>query len=117
VIAVNAVPPLRRGVTTVLSRVYQRINRLNPLAYFGGSRGLPNLFDVTMNSIQQLQHELGAFKAISADVRIVPDLSEFTWVEFYRPKELIERGYEAGVRAVPEVRRALAEKLGGAPAA
>lgn len=116
VIAVNAVPPLRRGVTTVLSRVYQRINRLNPLAYFGGSRGLPNLFDVTMNSIQQLQHELGAFKAISADVRIVPDLSEFTWVEFYRPRELIERGYEAGLRAVPEARRALAEKLGSGPA-
>ncbi len=113
VIAVNAVPPLRRGVSTVLSRVYKRINRLNPLAWFGGSRDLPNLFDVTMNSIQQLQHELGNFKAISADVRIVPDLSEFTWVEFYRPRELIARGYEAGVRAVPELRRLLAERLGG----
>jgi len=114
VIAVNAVPPLRRGVDTVLSRVYKRINRLNPLAYLGGSRDLPNLFDVTMNSIQQLQHELGNFKAISADVRIVPDLSEFTWIEFYRPKELIARGFEAGVRAVPEIRRVLAEKLGTA---
>ena len=114
VIAVNAVPPLRRGVDTVLSRVYKRINRLNPLAYLGGSRDLPNLFDVTMNSIQQLQHELGNFKAISADVRIVPDMSEFTWIEFYRPSELIARGYEAGVRAVPEVRRVLAERLGAA---
>jgi NTE family protein len=114
VIAVNAVPPLRRGVSTVLSRVYRRINRLNPLAYLGGSRDLPNLFDVTMNSIQQLQHELGNFKAISADVRIVPDLSEFTWIEFYRPTELIARGYEAGVRAAPEVRRVLAERLGAA---
>jgi len=114
VIAVNAVPPLRRGVDTVLSRVYKRINRLNPLAYLGGSRDLPNLFDVTMNSIQQLQHELGNFKAISADVRIVPDMSEFTWIEFYRPKELIARGYEAGVRAVPEIRRVLGEKLGAA---
>jgi len=111
VIAVNAVPPLRRGVDTVLSRVYKRINRLNPLAYLGGSRDLPNLFDVTMNSIQQLQHELGNFKAISADVRIVPDLSEFTWVEFYRPKELIARGYEAGERAVPELRRLLRERI------
>ena len=48
-----------------------------------------------MNSTQQLQHELGNFEAISADVRIVPDLSEFTWIEFYRPRELIERGLEA----------------------
>lgn len=111
VIAVNAVPPLRRGVDTVLSRIYRRMNRLNPLSWFAGSRDLPNLFDVTMNSIQQLQHELGNFKAISADVRIVPDLSEFTWIEFYRPRELIERGFEAGERAVPEIRRALREKL------
>ena len=111
VIAVNAVPPLRRGVDTVLSRAYKRVNRLNPLAWFGGSRDLPNLFDVTMNTIQQLQHELGNFKAISADVRIVPDLSQFTWVEFYRPKELIARGYEAGARAVPELRRLLAERV------
>ena len=30
------------------------------------------------------QYELGNFKAISADVRINPDLSAYTWIEFYR---------------------------------
>jgi predicted acylesterase/phospholipase RssA len=69
------------------------------------------MFDITMNSIQQLQHELGNFKAISADVRIHPDLSELTWIEFYRPQELIERGARATERALPEIRRVLAEKL------
>jgi hypothetical protein len=31
------------------------------------------MFDIIMNSMQVLQHELGNFKAISADVLINPD--------------------------------------------
>jgi predicted acylesterase/phospholipase RssA len=65
-----------------------------------------------MNSIQTLQHELGNFKAISADVRINPDLSEFTWIDFHRALELIERGAEAAERAIPEIQRVLAERMG-----
>lgn len=112
-IGVNVVPPLKRGVSTALARVFRRANRWNPLSYLSNDRDLPNLFDITMNSIQQLQHELGLYKAISADVRITPDLSDFTWIEFYRPKELIERGAEAASRALPEIRRVLAEKRAG----
>jgi NTE family protein len=108
-IAVNVVPPLREGVETVVSRVFRRLNLLNPLSYFGDSRDLPNMFDVAMNSIQMLQHELGNFKSISADIRIVPDLSEYTWIEFYRAEEFIERGVEAAEKALPEIRRVLAE--------
>ena len=85
------------------------LNLLNPLSYFGDSRDLPNMFDVAMNSIQMLQHELGNFKSISADIRIVPDLSEYTWIEFYRAEEFIERGVEAAEKALPEIRRVLAE--------
>jgi NTE family protein len=96
-IAVNVVPPLRKGVETVLSRAYRRLNAT---------------FDVVMNSMQTLQHELGNFKAISADVRINPDLSGFTWIEFHRALELIERGAEAAERALPEIRRVLAERMG-----
>jgi len=71
------VPPLKKGVEMLLSSLYRQINMFNPLAYFGGATGLPNILDITMNSMQTLQHELGNFKAISADVRINPDLSEF----------------------------------------
>jgi len=77
VIAINVVPPLKKGVEMLLSSLYRQINMFNPLAYFGGATGLPNILDITMNSMQTLQHELGNFKAISADVRINPDLSEF----------------------------------------
>jgi predicted acylesterase/phospholipase RssA len=109
-IAVNAVPRITEGVETILSRVYRQASRLNPLRFLQRSENLPSSFDAVMNSIQLLQHELGEFKAISADVRINPDLSAYTWIEFYRAMELIERGEEAAERALPEIRRVLAER-------
>jgi NTE family protein len=112
-IAVNAVPRLKKGVQTVLSKWYRQVKRLDPFSYLAGSRDLPNMFDLIMNSMQTLQYELGNFKAISADVRINPDLSGLTWIEFYRPAELIERGAEAAHRALPEIKRLIGERLPG----
>jgi NTE family protein len=106
-VAVNAVPALKRGVQTVLSRWYRQVNALNPIAWLAESQKLPSTFDTVMNAIQTLQHELGAFKAISADVRINPDLADFTWIEFYRPMELIERGALATEQALPQIRAAI----------
>jgi NTE family protein len=110
-IAINVVPQLRRGVDTMLSRLYRRFTAINPLSYLAGSRGMPSTFDLVMNSMQTLQYELGNFKAISADVRINPDCSGFTWIEFYRPRELIERGAEAAERALPDIKRLLAARV------
>jgi NTE family protein len=109
-IAVNAVPAPQRGVTNALTRMWRRVNMLNPLSYIGDSRYLPNTMDVFMNTIQILQHELGKFKAISADVTITPNLNEFTWVEFYKTDGLIERGAEAAEKALPQIKRLLAER-------
>jgi len=110
-IAVNVVPQLQKGVTTALQRVYQRVNTFNPLSYTSGSRDMPNMFDLVMNSIQSLQYELGNFKAISADVRINVELAEFTWIDFHRALELIDRGAEAARGALPDIERMLAEHL------
>ncbi|MEM1203708.1 MAG: patatin-like phospholipase family protein [Acidobacteriota bacterium] len=107
-LAVNVVPPMKKGVEMLPSRIYRRFNLFNPLAYLGESLDMPNLFDIFMNSMQTLQFELGNFKAISADVRINPDLSDFTWVDFFRDKELIERGAEAAERSLPAIKRAIA---------
>ena len=109
-IAVNAVPAPQKGVTNALTRLWRRVNALNPLNYLGDSRYLPNTMDVFMNTIQILQHELGNFKAISADVSITPNLNEFTWVEFYKTEGLIERGAEAAEKALPQIKRLLAER-------
>ena len=109
-IAVNAVPPVEKGVTNALTRLWRRVNALNPLSYRGDSRHLPNTMDIFMNTIQILQHELGKFRAISADVTITPNLTEFTWIEFYKTKDLIERGAEAAEKALPQIKRLLAER-------
>jgi len=109
-IAVNVVPQLKKGVDTILSRLFKLMKRADPLSYLSGNHGLPNMFDIIMNSIQTLQYELGNYKAIAADVRINMDLADYTWIEFYRPKELIERGAQAAERALPNIRRILAAR-------
>ena len=110
-IAVNVVPPLKKGLENEVSRAYRILNRFNPISYLEGSRNLPNMFDIIMNSMQVLQYELGNFKAISADVLINPDLSDFTWIEYYRSEELIQRGIEATERAMPAIKNAYRQQL------
>ena len=110
-LAVNVVPPLRPGVETVLTSTYRRLRNVDPLSYLSGTRGMPSMVDLVMSSLQTLQHELGDFKAMSADVRMNPDLSDLTWIEFYRPQEFIARGARAAELALPRIRRVLAERL------
>ena len=110
-IAVNVVPRMKRGVETVVSSWYRKINAFNPLNYLVDTVDMPNLFDIVMNSMQILQYELGNFKAIAADVLINPDLSDFTWIEYYRADELIARGEEAARRALPAIEKALSSRI------
>ena len=110
-VAVNVVPRMKRGVETVLSAWYRRMNAFNPLNYVMSSEDMPNLFDIVMNSMQILQYELGNFKAISADVLINPDLSDFTWIEYYRADELIDHGARAAERALPALKKAISAKI------
>ncbi len=110
-IAVNVVPPLKLGVENAVSHFMRQANKFNPMSYLGDSQDMPNMFDIIMNAMQVLQYELGNFKAISADVLINPELSDFTWVEYYRSDELIQRGVDAAERAMPAINRAYGQKL------
>jgi NTE family protein len=110
-VAVNVVPRLKRGVETVISSWYRKINVFNPLNYLVSAEEMPSMFDIVMNSMQTLQFELGNFKAISADVLINPDLSDFTWIEYYRADELIDRGADAATRALPAIEKAVSAKI------
>jgi NTE family protein len=120
-VAVNVVPRLKRGVETVISSWYRKVNAFNPLTYLASAEEMPSMFDIVMNSMQTLQHELGNFKAISADVLINPDLSDFTWIEYYRADELIDRGADAARRALPAIEKVVEAKIasirGAAPVA
>ena len=115
VIGVNVVPRLERGVTTALSRTFKRLNRLNPLAWVTGGAKSPDVLDVLMNSLQAVQYELGSFKAASADALVSVDLGGFTWIEFYKAVEIVERGREAGKAAVPAIRAAIDAHLDADP--
>jgi NTE family protein len=110
-IAVNVVPPLKKGVENAVSHAFRMMSWFNPLTWLEESAGLPNMFDIIMNAMQTLQYELGNFKAISADVLINPELSDFTWVEYYRSEELIQRGIAAAELALPAIKRAYSQKL------
>ncbi len=110
-VAVNVVPRMKRGVETVLSGWYRKINVFNPFTYLADAEEMPNLFDIVMNAMQILQYELGNFKAITADVLINPDLSDFTWIEYYRADELIERGAGAAERALPALKKAIDARI------
>jgi NTE family protein len=110
-VAVNVVPQLKRGVETVISSWYRTLNTFNPLSYLVESEEMPSMFDIVMNSMQTLQYELGNFKAISADVLINPDLSDFTWIEYYRAEELIARGADAARRALPAIEKAIEARI------
>lgn len=110
-IAVNVVPPLKKGVENAISKTFRMMSWVNPLSWIENSQGLPNMFDIIMNSMQTLQYELGNFKAISADVLINPELSDFTWVEYYRSDELISQGRAAAEAAMPAIQRAYNQKL------
>ena len=68
------------------------MNRLNPLSYLSGPRNAPDIVDVFMNSLQSTEFELGRFKSLTADVIINADLNEFTWIDFHRASEIMERG-------------------------
>jgi NTE family protein len=106
-IAVPVVPPLKKGVETAISKLSRRLNVMNPFAYLSSASDMPNAFDITMNSLQTLQHELGLYKVVSANVSILPELSDFTWTDFDRSRELVERGVEAAEAALPALRKLL----------
>ena len=110
-VAVNVVPRMKRGVETAVSAFIRKANAYNPLNLISGAEDMPNLFDIVLNSMQILQYELGNFKAITADVLINPDLSDFTWIEYYRADELIARGAEAAERALPAIKKAVEAKI------
>jgi len=116
-IAINVVPLPKKGVENVLSRGVRQAR--NALLFGGllGTKDLPNLFDVVMNSIQVLQYELGHYRAISADVRINPALADFTWIEFYRATEIAARGDAAARARIHDIERVLAQRLARSVAA
>ncbi len=113
VIAVNVVPELDRNVRTAMSKASEVLSRLNPLASFGEGVGAPHVLDIFMNSLQITQHELGKFKGLTADIRVDVELAEFTWVDFTRAADIVDKGAAAAKLMLPQIQSAYQAKIEG----
>lgn len=113
VIGVNVVPQLHRSGPSSLSKAFRQINRFNPLALFSGTRDLPDLVDVMMSTMQTVYHELGSVGAVSADVSVNVDAAGYSWIDFHRALDLIDRGRAAGEGAAPKLKALVDARLRG----
>ena len=66
-----------------------------------------------MSTMQTVYHELGAVGAVSADVAVNVDAAGFSWIDFHRALDLIERGRAAGKVAAPQLKALVDARLRG----
>jgi NTE family protein len=111
VVAVSAIPRYQANAVTVLTRASRALNRFNPFAYVTSRSRSLNLLDIVMSSFHIVEHQLGERIARDADVFIEPDLSSHTWIEFYRAREIIERGAAATCGAIAQIETAMSSAL------
>ena len=72
------------------------------------SRQVNNIFDVIINSIDIMQHELAQSKRIGADLLIEPKLEGVGPTELERSQECIDLGYQAAQEKVAEIKELIA---------
>jgi NTE family protein len=113
VVGVNVLPPLKKESPDVITRAFRGLNRLNPFAYLHGTERDSNFVDIFVNTLQIVWSELGSYKLTSADVGFTVDVADFSWIEFYRGRELIERGRHAAEKALPQLQAVLHAHLEG----
>ena len=64
----------------------------------------PNIADIIVRTLQATEFLIAEQSAKQADVLIHPDLRGLQWYELYQVNELIQRGQEAGQKALPAIK-------------
>ncbi len=64
----------------------------------------PNVADIVVRTLQASEYILAEQSGKQADVLIHPDLKGINWFELYRVNELIKRGEEAAIKALPAIK-------------
>ncbi len=72
------------------------------------ARKAPNIFQVMMQSIYITTYSLAQSSLGDADIVIEPDLAHIGAGDFSKARELIEQGKLAARKAIPEIKRKLA---------
>lgn len=68
---------------------------------------LPGMYEVLLQSFEIMGRALSEQEATGADIVLRPDTSAFASTDFNARRDLIQAGYEAAQRALPELRRRL----------
>jgi NTE family protein len=68
---------------------------------------LPGMYEVLMQSFEIMGRALSEQEAQGAEIVLRPDTSAFASTDFNARRDLIQAGYEAAQRALPELRRRL----------
>jgi NTE family protein len=66
-----------------------------------------NIYETALYAVVLMQLELARKDYQMADLVISPDLSDFGFYEFYRPKEIIEKGEQAALENLEMIRKIL----------
>jgi NTE family protein len=72
-----------------------------------GQSDVHSIFDVIMQSIDIMQHEMVRFHEMTADVMIKPQVKQFSSKSFTNVKEIITIGQEETKKNIPLIRSAL----------
>ncbi len=64
----------------------------------------PHIFKVMAKTLYTMQYGIARTGAQDADVVLAPDLSDFTWMEFHRAREIIRAGEENAEHMLPKIK-------------
>lgn len=67
----------------------------------------PNMAEVLFKTLYTMQYQISQSRLELAHVTISPDLKGYSWLEFYRARELIEAGERAAEEALPKIKQFL----------
>jgi NTE family protein len=67
----------------------------------------PNILEVLMKTIYTMQFEIAQARANLSHVVLAPDLSDYTWAEFYRAADIIRLGEDYMEEMMPKVKSTL----------
>ena len=71
---------------------------------------IPNIFDIMMQSMQTMEHQISEVACRHADVVIRPTSISADWFEFFEGKKFIRRGEEEAMRHMDEIKQLVFER-------
>lgn len=112
VIASQPIPPLERLAVDPVGGALGRARWLADLIPIRRLRQAIETVDVSLRSFQALWYRLATVAAVEADAVVRPDLHQFWFLQFGKAGAIIEEGHRSAEVAIPQIRAALAERLG-----